>query len=264
LPASLSSINTNSSGWRDLDDLVEYGWANLTRVQQIGVKFYEDFKIKIPRIEVQNIGATILRHARQIHADCQLTIVGGYRRGEAQIGDVDVIVTHVDESATSNLVERLVMSLEGAGYVTHTLLLSTKNSERGQIPVNWKGNGGKRAGFDTLDKAMLVWRESTGAQNHVPGVHRRVDIVVSPYKTVGCALLGWSGGTTFQRDIRRYCKKERNLKFDSSGIRSRANGSWVDFEGGASGPAPDMETAERRVFQGLGLEWRPPEERCTG
>jgi DNA polymerase IV len=28
--------------------------------------------------------------------------------------------------------------------------------------------------------------------------------------------------------------------------------------------APDMETAERRVFEGLGLTWRSPEERCTG
>ena len=28
--------------------------------------------------------------------------------------------------------------------------------------------------------------------------------------------------------------------------------------------APDMLTAERRVFEGLGLEWRAPEERCTG
>lgn len=78
-------------------------------------------------------------------------------------------------------------------------------------------------------------------------------------------MLGWSGGTTFQRDLRRYCKKETRLKFDSSGVRSRTDGSWVDLEDGASvGPAPDMETAEKRVFEGLGLVWRPPEERCTG
>jgi DNA polymerase IV len=29
------------------------------------------------------------------------------------------------------------------------------------------------------------------------------------------------------------------------------------------GKAPDMLTAEKRVFEGLGLEWRDPEERCT-
>jgi len=42
-------------------------------------------------------------------------------------------------------------------------------------------------------------------------------------------------------------------------------GKWVDLESDADGnPAPDMLTAERRVFENLGLEWRSPEERCTG
>lgn len=89
-------------------------------------------------------------------------------------------------------------------------------------------------------------------------------IIISPWRTVGCAVLGWSGETTFQRDLRRYCKREMGLKFDSSGIRSRVDGSWVDFESRQGATAPDMETAERRIFAGLGLEWRRPEERCTG
>jgi hypothetical protein len=78
-------------------------------------------------------------------------------------------------------------------------------------------------------------------------------------------VVGWSGGTTFQRDLRRWCKRERGLKFDSSGVRSRKDGAWVDLESGSDGtPAPDMLTAERRVFEGLGLAWREPGERCTG
>ena len=244
---------------------MEYGWGSLSRVQQIGVKFYDDFKLKIPRAEVDTIADTILRHAQRVHDGCQLTVVGGYRRGEAEVGDVDVIVSHVDEAVTANLVERLVRSLEEGGYITHTLLLSSANSERGQTPVSWKGGSGRGSGFDTLDKALLVWREPVRGDGQAPdGTHRRVDIVISPWRTVGCALLGWSGGTTFQRDIRRYCKKEKNLKFDSSGIRSRADGSWMDLEGGPLGVAPDMESAERRVFEGLGLEWREPDERCTG
>jgi len=165
-------------------------------------------------------------------------------------------------------VEALVVSLERAGYVTHTLSLATTNSERGQAPVSWKGDAKKAgAGFDTLDKALVVWQDpawTTGEAKN-PNPHRRVDIIISPWKTAGCAVLGWTSGTTFQRDLRRFCKKERRLKFDSSGVRSRVDGSWVDLESGPDGtPAPDMLTAERRVFAGLGLEWRPPEERCTG
>ncbi|UNI24465.1 DNA-directed DNA polymerase [Purpureocillium takamizusanense] len=176
---------------------------------------------------------------------------------------------------THNAVEKIVQSMEET-YITHTLSLWTRNSERGQLPLPWQGQAaGRGGGFDTLDKAMVVWedvvrRDAKVKEGEEAPPRRRVDIIVSPWKTVGCALLGWSGGTTFQRDLRRYCKREMGLKFDSSGIRRRADGEWMDLESSRRGPgappepAPNMETAERRVFEGLMLAWRPPEERCTG
>lgn len=254
-------------GWRDLDDVVEYGWDTLTRVQQIGVKFYDEFQLKIPRAEVESIGQTILEHANKLHSGFQMAIVGGYRRGKKECGDADVILSHPNPTYTLNFVEALIDSLEKDGYITHTLTLSTKNSERGQTPVSWKGEDKLAgAGFDTLDKALVVWQDpvwdkSTSEKN--PNLHRRVDIIITPWNTAGCAVLGWTGATTFERDLRRYCKHEKGMKFDSSGIRSRTNGNWVDVESDLDGPAPDMLTAEKRIFSRLGLEWRPPEERCT-
>jgi DNA polymerase IV len=244
-----------------LDDLVEYGWDSLSRSQQIGVKYYDELKLKIPRDEVESIGATVLDHAHMVDAGFEMVIVGGFRRGKKECGDVDILLSHQDDEMTLKVVEKIVMSLEKAQLITHTLTLSTRNSERGQAPLPWKGESTRGSGFDTLDKAMVVWQDIH--QENAP--HRRVDIIVSPWKTVGCAVLGWSGGTTFQRDLRRYCKAVKGWKFDSSGVRSRTDGSWVDMEGSSHGnKAPDMETAERRVFAGLGLAWRRPEERCTG
>ncbi|KAK2059635.1 Nucleotidyltransferase [Colletotrichum caudatum] len=256
-------------GWRDLDDVVEHGWDSLSRVQQIGVKYYDEFKLKMPRTEVEYIADTILAHARKINSGFQLVIVGGYRRGKYGSGDVDVVISHPDESATMHIVENLIVSLEKSQHITHTLMLSNHNSERGQRPVSWKGNESKGSGFDTLDKALVVWQKPETKSHAYSSeveerMHRRVDIVISPWKTVGCAVLGWSGDTTFQRDLRCYCKKEKGFKFDSSGIRSRQDGSWIDLEGGKLGKAPDMLTAERRVFEGLGLDYIPPEDRCTG
>lgn len=256
-----------NKGWRDLDDVVEYGWSTLNRVQQIGVKYYDEFLLKIPRAEVEAISNTILTFANRILEGFQMLIVGGYRRGKEGCGDVDIVISHPDEAATNGLIVKLADALEDAGYVTHTLTLSTRNSERGQWPVQWKSNGQSGSGFDTLDKALVVWQDTawTGGEAKNPNPHRRVDIIISPWKTVGCAVLGWSGGTTFERDLRRYCKAERSLKFDSSGVRSRVDGSWVDLESDTRGnPAPDMLTAERRVFKALGLEYRSPVERCTG
>lgn len=272
-------------GWRDLDDIVEYGWSTLTRVQQIGVKFYDEFLDLIPRAEVEEIGRIVHSHAVKVRdGEIQSMIVGGYRRGKDASGDVDIVVSHPDESQTAKIVTDIVASLEDEGWITHTLILSLNSTHRGQQTLPFRsGSAHGGHGFDTLDKALVVWQDPNFAPNLTsamqdgdtktknPNIHRRVDIIVSPWRTVGCAVAGWSGGTTFQRDLRRYAKNVKGWKFDSSGVRSRVNGEVVDVEGwveyhGAigEGRAKSMEEAERRVFEGLGLEWRGPGERCTG
>ncbi|KAI2602432.1 Nucleotidyltransferase [Hypoxylon sp. NC1633] len=266
--AATTAQDYYNKGWRDLDDIIEYGWDDLNRVQQIGLKYYDELQEKIPRHEVGEVGQVILKHANKIRQGFQMVIVGGYRRGKTESGDVDVILSHPDTTLTSNFVAEIVSGLESEKYITHTLIMSTKNSERGQTPVAWKGQNVKAGGgFDTLDKALVVWQSpdwDKAKSSKNPNPHRRVDIIISPWKTAGCAVVGWTGGTTFQRDLRRYCKHMKRLKFDSSGVRSRTDGSWVDLESDSDGPAPDMLTAEKRIFRRLGLEWRSPEERCTG
>ncbi|KAJ5684574.1 uncharacterized protein N7477_000919 [Penicillium maclennaniae] len=233
-------------GWRDLDDIVEYGWDSLSRVQQIGVKFFDEFEAGVSRLESETIAAVVKRHAQRVRPDAgniDCVIVGGYRRGKEICGDVDIILTHRDDSVTRNLI----------------VDVST---------VPFRGDDtGKH--FDSLDKALVVWQdpifESTDASDadgrkRNPNLHRRVDIIIAPWRTVGCAVLGWSGDTTFQRDLRRFAKKAHDWKFDSSGVRERtAGGKVVDLEYGGE----TWEERERLVMERLGIGWRPPEERCT-
>jgi DNA polymerase IV len=254
-------------GWRDLDDVIEFGWSTLTRVQQIGVKFYDEFLLPIPRSEVDDIASTIHQHAVKVRdKDVQSLVVGGYRRGKENCGDVDIILSHPDEDKTLGVITDIVASLEEEGWITHTLLISTTTSGRSQqtLPLNSSSSHGH--GFDSLDKALVVWQNpnfdsdpsDTKKKNTNP--HRRVDIIIAPWKTVGCAVMGWSGGTTFQRDLRRYVRQTYNYKFDSSGVRDRRTGDVVDVDG----TADTMEEAEKNVFGALGLEYREPWERCTG
>lgn len=261
--------------WRNLDDIVEQGWRSLTRVQQIGVKYYDEFQLKIPRAEVEFIAATITAHARRLtDSSLEAIIVGGHRRGKAESGDVDVILTHRTESVTLNLVEDVVKSLEASGYITHVLTTALTNSRRNQQPLPLRSlHGHTGHGFDTLDKALVVWQDRarphpTGSDPDKtnPHPHRRVDIIVSPWRTIGCAVTGWTADTTFQRDLRRFAKQVKGWKFDSSGVRERGSGKWVDLEAYANEKSrcASWEEAEKRVFEGLGLEWREPEERCTG
>jgi DNA polymerase IV len=263
-----------NNGWTDLDDVIEYGWNNLDRVQQIGVKYYDDFLEPIPRSEVEHIAGVVREHAIKLRDErVSVIIVGGYRRGKQASGDVDLIVSHPELSATAGLVREMVASLETAECITHTLTLSLTNTARGQQALPFRTSKSARgAGFDTLDKALVVWQDpvwptrafdlqrNPKAKN--PNVHRRVDIIVAPWRTVGCSVMGWSGGTTFQRDLRRYAKAVKGWKFDSSGIRSRSTGEAVLLEG-EDGVDGSPEDAEKRVFEGLGLDFVPPEYRVT-
>jgi DNA polymerase IV len=54
-------------------------------------------------------------------------------------------------------------------------------------------------------------------------------------------------------------------------VRSRGSGQVIDIEGFyeyegsiGEGRATTMEQAEKRVFEGMGLVYREPWERCTG
>jgi len=264
-------------GLRDLDDIIEHGWKSLSRVQQIGLKYYDEFLLKIPRSEVESITATIAHYAKLVtDANVEMIIVGGYRRGKAESGDVDVILSHQEPAMTYNLVDRVVRSLEKEGWITHTLTMNLTNTKRNQepLPINTATIGGH--GFDTLDKALVVWQDPNWptktadlaahpkAKNS--NTHRRVDIIISPWRTVGCAIAGWTSGTTFQRDLRRYAKHRKGWKFDSSGVRERGTGRWVDLEGWVDEKTRcrDWKEAERKVFEGMGLVYRAPWDRCTG
>ncbi|KAF2205242.1 Nucleotidyltransferase [Delitschia confertaspora ATCC 74209] len=261
--------------WTELDDLIEFGWNNLDRVQQIGLKYYEEFLDPIPRIEVERIAEVVRQHAIRVRDDrVTVTVVGSYRRGKLTSGDVDMIVSHPDLNATADMVSDIVESLDAEGWITHTLLLSTNSTQRGQATLPFRtSRAGGPPGFDTLDKALVVWQDINWPTKEAdlaadpdmknPNPHRRVDIIISPWRTVGCAVMGWSGGTTFQRDLRRYAKNVKGWKFDSSGIRSRVTGEVVALEG-PEGIKGTPEEAERKVFEGLGLDYVPPDMRHTG
>ncbi|OOF92463.1 hypothetical protein ASPCADRAFT_517854 [Aspergillus carbonarius ITEM 5010] len=278
-----------SRHWTTLDDIIEHGWSSLTRVQQIGVKYYDEFLSGIPRPEVQQIAHIVTHHANLARPtprrDIQCIITGGYRRGKTLCGDVDLILTHPDEEITKNLIIDVVAALESAGWITHTLALHLMNSQRDQQTLPYRASHSTTdsltvKNFDTLDKALVVWQDphfndpaptsptETKTESEIPhqrnkrnpNPHRRVDIIISPWRTIGCAVLGWSGDKTFERDLRRYAKKTRGWKFDSSGVRDRnSGGRVVDLES----EGRTWEEREKLVMEGLGIGWRAAGERCT-
>lgn len=73
-------------GYRTLEDLEE---AELTHAQRIGLTYYHDFELKIPRAEIDQINE--LFHQLFDPFDLTWEIAGSYRRGAAESGDIDVL-----------------------------------------------------------------------------------------------------------------------------------------------------------------------------
>ncbi|XP_040820876.1 DNA-directed DNA/RNA polymerase mu isoform X3 [Ochotona curzoniae] len=77
----------------------------------------------------------------------------------------------------------------------------------------------------------------------------RVDLVVAPSSQFAFALLGWTGSQLFERELRRFSRKEKGLWLNSHGL--------FDPEKRACLPA----ATEEDIFCHLGLRYLPPEER---
>lgn len=236
------------------ETLVAEAWDTLTREQQIGLTYFDDFQVKLQRCGVEAIGKEISDAAVDAVPGTQSILVGGYRRGKLESNDVDIILSHPD--STVDLLTRLLRVLEGRGSVVHTITLHTAYSDRGGNNAPYTGDhpGNKRHGFDSLDKALTVWKSADSE------THRRVDIIIAPWEFFGTAIIGWTGGTTFERDLRRLVKHRYALKFDSSGVYDRRSGLLLDMAGMCTTAAE----IERYCFEKLHLPWIEPELRNTG
>ncbi len=117
------------AGWRTLDDL-RANVDQLTRSQQIGLKHYYDFQARIPREEVGLIESIIARICVRYDPGFVVVACGSYRRGKADCGDVDILVTHADGQSHLSILRPLLRKLQEAGYLTDTLTISEASKER--------------------------------------------------------------------------------------------------------------------------------------
>ena len=105
-----------ANGVKDLNDLkkkVKSGEANLTSSQMVGIKYYDDFKQRVPRREVSRFGDCILRAYLKLNEGNKGEIVGSYRRGNETSGDIDILISN-DEN--KNYLEELVEILEEINF----------------------------------------------------------------------------------------------------------------------------------------------------
>ncbi|KAI0920717.1 hypothetical protein AcV5_010391 [Taiwanofungus camphoratus] len=160
-----------SSGCRTLEDIeARKGGIKLSSVQKIGLKYYADINSRMPRSEAADIFNLIKPIALDIDPRLFIEIMGSYRRGKADCGDIDILITRpTDDGKThQGVLRRLLGELHRQGILTEDLC----------IPDN----------FEDLE---LVYRGL--CRRDVNGTRRRIDFLAVPYESRGAALLYYTG-----------------------------------------------------------------------
>jgi NAD-dependent DNA ligase len=79
----------------------------LNNVQQVGLKYYEDILQRIPRVEIDHY-FKLFEQAASTQPGLTFEIVGSYRRGAQDSGDIDVILTAPKEANYIAFIELLI------------------------------------------------------------------------------------------------------------------------------------------------------------
>ncbi|KAF2089013.1 Nucleotidyltransferase [Saccharata proteae CBS 121410] len=219
-------------GYKTLDDLRHH--VKLTSNQLVGINHYDDFLARIPRMEVAQHGSVVREALQKIDPAIEVTIGGSYRRGAPDSGDIDLIITAPSADAhylRTTVLDILVPQLMGDGYLTASLA-ATRRDE-----------GSKWHGACVLPGSS-IWR--------------RIDLLLVPWDEMGAALVYFTGNDIFNRSIRLLASKK--------GMRLNQRGLYKDSMRGRNREKVTVGTllegrSERRIFEILGVPWRPPEHR---
>ena len=147
--------------------------------------------------------------------------------------------THPDSTSAKGLCARLVERLRTAGLVKYVLRkyrcqpLLRFSLTHADLSSFHAYDALRTAQWDSLEKALTVYRSHNG-------VHRRVDLICAIPETYWNAVIGWTGGTMFERDLRMAAKsmcvriscavqKQANLGFSASGLKFDSSGMYVSL-----------------------------------
>jgi len=219
-------------GHQTLKDLVET--AKLTTSQKIGIEHYEDFAARIPRAEVEAHGEYVRRALQEIDIEFEVTIMGSFRRGAKDCGDIDLIISKrgaTFSTLRTVVFDKLVPRLFQEGFLKASLATSHKD------------DGSKWHGASCLPHST-IWR--------------RLDLLLVPEDEMGAALIYFTGNDIFNRSMRLLASKK--------GMNLNQRGLYKDVVRGRNREKLNEGTPlegrdEKKIFEILGVPWRTPEER---
>jgi DNA polymerase/3'-5' exonuclease PolX len=194
----------------------------LTDAQKVGLEYYEDILERIPRAEMEQHEQVVIDNCDPVLMD--VTVVGSYRRGAADSGDIDVLISMPSSLKASVIAEHFseyVGRLVEMGYIEAVLA---------QGPT----------------KCLAVCRLPDGKA-------RRLDLLMIPRDQYAYAILYFTGSDRFNVAMRGWALEK--------GYTMNEHKMTPVREGVSE--APPM-AREQDIFHFLGLKWVAPTSRIDG
>ncbi|RPD63457.1 hypothetical protein L227DRAFT_572605 [Lentinus tigrinus ALCF2SS1-6] len=227
-----------NSGVRTLEDVASRkGGIELSIAQEIGFKYFDDINSRIPRAEVQEIYNLIEAEALRLDPKLFIRVMGSFRRGKADCGDIDVLITRPtnDGKTHRGILRRLLSELHKRGIVTDDLCLPKD--------------------FEDLE---LVYRGL--CRRDAQSRRRRIDFLTVPWTSRGAALLYYTGDDIFNRSMRLKARK-MGYSLNQRGLFVGVVRDPSDWGRKLCAGKLIASESEEEIFRILGVPWQEPHER---
>ncbi|GJQ15565.1 hypothetical protein GpartN1_g7356.t1 [Galdieria partita] len=225
-------------------------------IKEYGLQYYDDLQQKISREEALHIFRQVEHAFHEVDPHLSCWLVGGFRRGQEEGHDIDILGCHdVEENGHFG---KLAQILKVMGKKFEYLSLEHDSSINGDHRYD-EPSSDASSSSQSLDESNSLER-FIGLILHPyqeRTIARRIDITLTKRSEFIFSLISWTGSSFFERDLRRYCAKEKNLRFNSHGIFEKHSKRRIYLGGQAQLPT------EEQVFEYLQLPWLRPEERCA-
>ncbi|KNZ71918.1 DNA polymerase lambda [Termitomyces sp. J132] len=236
-----------AAGCRSLADVIAgKGGVKLSPAQEIGIRFYDDINDRMPREEAKEIFELIKPIALEIDHRLFVEIMGSYRRGKVDCGDIDILITRPPDDGTTHagVLSKLLAKLHKIGILTEDLALP-----------------------EDPDDLEAIYRGLCRIPDRGDAKRRRIDFLTVPWASRGAALLYYTGDDIFNRAMRMkanvlgYSLNQRGLF--GGVVRDPRNRRVKLNKGIPTGTLIASET-EEEIFQILNVPWQEPHERVRG
>jgi len=200
----------------------------LNAKQKIGLQYYEDINKRIPREEIIKFEKAFQKSFDKVSSPGDtFEIVGSYRRGKQESGDIDLIISSKDGSR--KIYKDFIKQLQDDGILLEMLSKgATKSLTIGKLPDN--------------------------------KVARRLDFMYAPPSELAFAILYFTGSKSFNV-IQRSRANEMGLTMNEHGLyklegkgKKKKKGERVEGE----------FQSEKSIFDYLDLVYKGPTERKNG